>query len=141
MTIAVVTLLVLSVVAIGFALMGQRAASKAHHDLRRTTLFDVLTGLPNRARLQETLAALIDAGDAARRPGAVLLIELSQFEVVNDTYGHEVGDGLLITVVDQLQRVLLEPEQLFRLGGPQFVIVNRSLTDSRSAKARANAPA
>lgn len=138
MVIAVVTLLVLSVVAIGFALMGQRAASKAHRDLQRTTLFDVLTGLPNRARLQETLAALIDAGDGTGPRGAVLLIELSQFEVVNDTYGHEVGDGLLITVVDQLQRVLLDPEQLFRLGGPQFVIVNRSLMESRLAEARAN---
>jgi diguanylate cyclase (GGDEF)-like protein len=142
--IAVVSLLVLSVVAIGVALMGQRAAAKAHQDLQRTTLFDVLTGLPDRARLQETLNALLDAGrdeanrDATGRLGALLLIELTQFEVVNDTYGHEIGDGLLIAVIDQLQRALLDHEQLFRLGGPQFVIVNRSLTETTPAEARAD---
>jgi len=137
--IAVVALLVLSIAAIGFALTGQRAAGKAHEDLQRTMRFDVLTGLPNRARLQEALDGILAGArpGSTDRLGAVVLVELTRFEVVNDTYGHEVGDGLLIAVTDQIQQALTGPEQLYRLGGPQFVVVSPGLTETRVAETRA----
>jgi diguanylate cyclase (GGDEF)-like protein len=139
MVIVVIGLLVLSIIAIAVALTGQRAAAKAHDDLERTIRFDVLTGLPNRARLEETLTSVLNEGEEGwpDRLGAVILVELSRFEVVNDTYGHEVGDGLMIAVTDQLHRSLEPAEQLFRLGGPQFVIINRAVTDTRPAERRA----
>jgi diguanylate cyclase (GGDEF)-like protein len=139
MAIVVAGLLGLSIIAIGAALAGQRAAAQAHRALERTTRCDVLTGLPNRAWLEETLSHILDVGreSAAERIGAVILVELRHFEEVNDSYGHEVGDGLMIAVTGQLQRSITADEQLFRLGGPQFVIIDRGLTDTGPTQRRA----
>ncbi len=134
-----VGLLVLSLVMIGVAVTGQRAATRAHRDLDRVTHFDVLTGLPNREQLDGALALLLsgkkDAGE--RPPGAVILIQLARFEVVNDTHGHEVGDGLLVAVADQLEATLTGDERLFRFIGPEFVVLAPTMADTRVAERRA----
>ena len=134
----VVGLIALSVVMVGVAISAQRAAAKAHADLDRTTRFDVLTGLPDRGQLELAIDRLIGP-DGSRVEGSttVILIELSRFEVVNDTYGHEVGDGLLVAVTDQLKRATNETEDLFRLGGPQFVVLTSAIADTRMAERRA----
>jgi diguanylate cyclase (GGDEF)-like protein len=141
MAIVVAGLLGLLVLAIGIALFAQRASFRAHRDLERTTRFDVLTGLPNRARLDETLTRVLDEGrqhqGSSDRIGAVILIELSRFDRVNETYGHEVGDGLMKAVTTQLRSAAAPDEQLFRLGGPQFVIIHPGLTDTVAAQRRA----
>ena len=130
-----VGLLVLSVVTIGIAVTGQRAATRAHRDLDRVTHFDVLTGLPNREQLDGALAGLLNGKE--RPLGGVILIQLARFEVVNDTHGHEVGDGLLVAVADQLQASLVDGERLFRFIGPEFVVVAPAAADTRSAERRA----
>ncbi len=138
MVIVVVGLLVLSVLMVGIAVMAQRAAAKAHADLDRTTRFDLLTGLPDRRQLEKAVDDRL--GDDPKRPAgptAVILIELSRFETVNDTYGREVGDGLLVAVADQLKAAVGRGEQLFRPGGPQFVVLSTELTDTRTAERRA----
>jgi len=128
-------LLVLSLVMIAVAITGQRASTKAHHDLDRLKHFDVLTGLPNREQLDQ---ALDDQLGVDERPsGAAILIQLARFEVVNDTHGHEVGDGLLVAVSDQLQAQLTENERLFRFIGPEFVVLSPASVDTRSAERRA----
>jgi diguanylate cyclase (GGDEF)-like protein len=136
--IVVVGLIVLSVVMVGIAVMAQRTASKAHADLDRTTRFDLLTGLPDRRQLEQAIDALLapDPKGGARR-ATVILIELSRFEVVNDTYGREVGDGLLVAVADQLRAAIGPGERLFRPVGPQFVILTTALDDTRMAERRA----
>jgi diguanylate cyclase (GGDEF)-like protein len=128
-------LLVLSLVMIGVAATGLRASMKAHADLDRVRRFDILTGLPNREQLELALGDLLSATDRAL--GAVILVQLSRFEIVNETHGHEVGDGLLIAVADQLQQSLGEEERLFRFIGPEFVIVSPGSVDTRSAERRA----
>ncbi|RAR60884.1 PAS domain S-box-containing protein/diguanylate cyclase (GGDEF)-like protein [Onishia taeanensis] len=94
---------------------------------------DALTGLPNRAllndRLQQGLAL-------ARRHGyvlAVLFIDLDEFKPINDTLGHEVGDQLLISVTRCLGRGLRPSDTLARLGGDEFVLVLPDLQESREA--------
>tara|TARA_B100000700_G_scaffold146009_1_gene162468 strand:- start:510 stop:3257 length:2748 start_codon:yes stop_codon:yes gene_type:complete len=94
---------------------------------------DVLTGLPNRAllndRLQQGLAL-------ARRHGhvlAVLFIDLDEFKPINDTLGHEIGDQLLISVTRCLSRGLRPSDTLARLGGDEFVLVLPDLHESSEA--------
>ena len=137
MEIVVLALLALSIVMIAVAATGHRAASRAHADLDRTTRFDVLTGLPSRNELESRLAAIL-ADHKGDRRGALILIELTRFAAINDTYGHEVGDGLLVAAADQLGQALVEGEQLFRPSGPQFAIVNATTVESNAAERRAD---
>ncbi|MGZ4682229.1 MAG: putative bifunctional diguanylate cyclase/phosphodiesterase [Acidimicrobiales bacterium] len=134
----VVGLLVLSVITVGIAVMAQRTAAKARGDLDRTTRFDLLTGLPDRHQLEQAIDRLLGPDQKGPdRSATVILIELSRFEIVNDTYGREVGDGLLVAVADQLKGAVGPDEQLFRPGGPQFVVLTTALTDTRMAERRA----
>ena len=97
----------------------------AHHDM--------LTGLPNRAVLRETLAQSI--AHAARSKGIVglLFIDLDNFKRINDSLGHHVGDLLLQGVARRLQACVRKGDMLARLGGDEFVIVLFSLRQSQEA--------
>jgi diguanylate cyclase (GGDEF)-like protein len=131
--ILVVGLILLSVIMVAVAVAAQRTAAKAHAELDRTTRFDLLTGLPDRHQLEAAIDGLLGRPAAA----TVIVVELSRFEHVNDTYGREVGDGLLVAVADQLKAAVSEDEHLFRPGGPQFVVLATALADTRAAERRA----
>ena len=133
MEILVLGLLALSIVMIAVAAAGHRAASRAHADLDRATHFDVLTGLPSRAGLEQAISSMLNRAQG-ERAGALILIELSRFASINDTYGHEVGDGLLVAAADQLAHALVDGEQLFRPTGPQFAVLNPEVVDNRAAE-------
>ncbi|NEV62618.1 PAS domain S-box protein [Thiorhodococcus minor] len=91
--------------------------------LERMAHFDTLTGLPNRAMLADRL----HIGMAqARRNGtllAVCYLDLDDFKPVNDTYGHAVGDRLLIAVAERLSGSLREVDTAARLGGDELVVL------------------
>ena len=76
-------------------------------DLHRAALHDRLTGLGNRALLNDRLSHLIAAAaDDPARTFAVLFLDFDRFKVVNDSLGHDVGDGLLIAIAERLRRTL-----------------------------------
>jgi len=84
---------------------------------------DLLTGIPNRYLLLDRLEQALAA---ARREGhivAVLLLDLDNFKIINDTYGHAVGDHLLKSVAHRLKSVVRSGDTIARLGGDEFVIV------------------
>lgn len=87
----------------------------AHHD--------VLTSLPNRVlladRLQQAMAHISRTGFLL----AVGYLDLDGFKAINDTYGHDVGDSLLIQLASRMKEALREEDTLARLGGDEFVIV------------------
>ena len=89
--------------------------------LRRQALYDTLTSLPNRSLFTERLAADF-ANRSDDRLLAVLLVDLDDFKAVNDTYGHEAGDGLLIAVGQRLRGAIRDGDMAARLGGDEFVI-------------------
>ena len=105
-----------------------RQLGESHHErgilmeqLGRQALYDGLTGLPNRTFFNDRLAA--DFADrSVDRPLAVLLIDLDEFKAVNDTYGHEAGDNLLISVGQRLRGAIRDGDMAARLGGDEFVI-------------------
>ena len=96
--------------------------------------YDPLTGLPNRllleARLQHTLERASREGNKA----AVLVIDLDQFKVINDSHGHAAGDALLIAVIHRLRSRLRQADTLSRLAGDQFVLVLESLHEYQEAE-------
>ena len=129
-------LIVLSVTAVGYAVLSQRASMRARHKLRHLATHDHLTDLPNRVGLRDELERLtLRRGSGTR--GAVLLIELDRFAAVNNTYGHDVGDQLMVAAARQVQRGLGRDDSLFRAGGPQFMVVCPSILTADSARQRA----
>jgi diguanylate cyclase (GGDEF)-like protein len=83
---------------------------------------DVLTGLPNRARLEELTATTLMASQPDR-PAAVAILDLDRFKQVNDTLGHSSGDMLLKQIAARLDGQLRDSDHLARLGGNEFGVV------------------
>ncbi len=83
---------------------------------------DELTGLPNRALLEEHVVALLEAADASHRV-ALAFIDLDGFKQVNDVYGHDVGDGLLVEVAQRVRGQIRSTDVLARISGDEFVLL------------------
>jgi diguanylate cyclase (GGDEF)-like protein len=94
-------------------------AGQLHHQ----AFHDSLTGLANRALFRERLDRAID--EAAGGPGqvTVMLIDLDDFKLVNDTLGHAAGDELLVEVAGRLDDCLQDSGTVARLGGDEFAVV------------------
>ncbi|GAA4578089.1 hypothetical protein GCM10023176_53310 [Micromonospora coerulea] len=108
------------------AMMARAQAERALRDsearFRHQATHDPLTDLPNRTLFTERLSAALDEpGRGADRVG-VCFLDLDRFKVVNDSLGHQVGDGLLVSVAQRLRRALGE-HLVARLGGDEFVIL------------------
>ncbi|WP_256761102.1 bifunctional diguanylate cyclase/phosphodiesterase [Cohnella sp. WQ 127256] len=90
-------------------------------ELRQAAFRDQLTGLPNRLALFENLTILKDA--------SLFYIDLDDFKYVNDTHGHVFGDLLIKEISTRLLKELKPSEQLYRLGGDEWVLVTRQPKD------------
>ncbi|MDD2761231.1 MAG: EAL domain-containing protein, partial [Methylomonas sp.] len=96
--------------------------------------YDALTGLANRVlladRLHQSMAQALRRGQQL----AVAYIDLDGFKAVNDHYGHEAGDQLLMKVANNMKRALREGDSLARLGGDEFVAVLIDLADAETSE-------
>lgn len=88
---------------------------------------DPLTGLGNRKAFSEELQRSLDLMLRQERSLALLYIDLDRFKQVNDQYGHDIGDALLISIAQRLQSSLRQPDHVYRLGGDEFTVL---LTDA-----------
>jgi diguanylate cyclase (GGDEF)-like protein/PAS domain S-box-containing protein len=95
-------------------------------EIRHIAFHDNLTGLPNRLLFEDRLETSIKMAKRNSLMLAVLFIDLDGFKAVNDTYGHQAGDELLIDVADRLNSNIREVDTVARLGGDEFVLI---LTD------------
>ncbi|MET3927781.1 EAL domain-containing protein [Devosia sp. 2618] len=103
---------------------------------------DTLTGLPNRTYFTELATEDMDArrfANAPERLVSLLLIDIDDFKHVNDTFGHIVGDELLMKVSKRLRQALPPEAVLARLGGDEFVIYRGAVGDVNHAEADAAA--
>lgn len=84
---------------------------------------DSLTGLANRMLFQDFLSGAIGRSDRGDRPFALMFLDLDHFKYINDTYGHVVGDELLVEVAGRLKSCVRVGDLVARLGGDEFAIV------------------
>lgn len=102
--------------------------------LRALSQTDALTGLPNRRGLNDCLQQALQ-GATPQQMLAVFLLDLDGFKPVNDRYGHDVGDALLVAVGKRLQAQLRGSDVVARLGGDEFVVLASGLADEQTAAA------
>jgi diguanylate cyclase (GGDEF)-like protein len=95
---------------------------------------DSLTGLANRLRVRERLENAVRRAHQ-KATAAVLLIDLDGFKQVNDTFGHEAGDEMLVAFADVLRRTVRQVDTTARLGGDEFVIILDGVADADTATA------
>jgi diguanylate cyclase (GGDEF)-like protein/PAS domain S-box-containing protein len=91
--------------------------------LERMAHYDVLTDLPNRVLLADRLSHAMVQCQRRNQSLAVAYLDLDGFKIANDTYGHDVGDRLLITVSQRMKEALREGDTLARIGGDEFIAV------------------
>jgi diguanylate cyclase (GGDEF)-like protein len=97
----------------------RRANDRVHH----IAFHDDLTALPNRLMLNQRLDQALSRHRRAGSKLAILFMDLDRFKVINDSLGHEVGDGLLRQVADRLLAQSREGDTIARMGGDEFVVL------------------
>lgn len=111
---------------------------QAQEEIRHLASHDPLTGLANRRQLTDRLADIVRRHGTLRDTVAVLFLDVNKFKQVNDTYGHDVGDELLLAVATRL-RAAVSPETLVcRAGGDEFVVVLEHLPGAVRAVSEAD---
>jgi diguanylate cyclase (GGDEF)-like protein len=112
-----------------------RKDHKCHEDIiHHMAYYDVLTGLPNRALLQDRLHQAILTGTREKKPLTFLLMDLNGFKAINDTLGHHNGDLVLKQIGGRLQSVVRESDTVARLGGDEFALLLPGVGDPEYAR-------
>jgi diguanylate cyclase (GGDEF)-like protein len=101
-----------------------RTVDASHRELTHQATHDSLTGLANRAAFEVALAARMTTRDQRRLDGmGIVFIDIDDFKLVNDSWGHGVGDALLEQIARRLERCVRPSDRVARLGGDEFAIV------------------
>jgi diguanylate cyclase (GGDEF)-like protein/PAS domain S-box-containing protein len=115
----------------------RRAAEQKVHEL---AFFDHLTRLPNRSQFMLMATERLAEQHSGQPLGAAILIDLDNFKVVNDHWGHHRGDQMLIEIARRVRDELAPHDTLARLGGDEFIVLLRDLgSDETLATQRAEA--
>jgi diguanylate cyclase (GGDEF)-like protein/PAS domain S-box-containing protein len=109
------------------------ARKTAEEALVHQAFHDLLTGLANRALFLDRVEHALSRRNRTALDTAVLFLDLDRFKSVNDTFGHSVGDELLVAVARRLESVVRPGDTLCRLGGDEFVVLCEELGDERDA--------
>ena len=110
-----------------------RERERTEAALRHQAFHDPLTGLPNRALFMDRVEHAMTRSVRYGHPLAVLFLDLDGFKQVNDTWGHRVGDQLLVAVSWRLKLCLRAADTLARLGGDEFTIILEDLRSESDA--------
>jgi diguanylate cyclase (GGDEF)-like protein/PAS domain S-box-containing protein len=84
---------------------------------------DILTGLPNRALFYDRAAMVLAQAKRKEWRFGLMMLDLDRFKDINDTYGHDAGDKILIGVTRCLEQAVREQDTVARIGGDEFVII------------------
>jgi diguanylate cyclase (GGDEF)-like protein/PAS domain S-box-containing protein len=113
------------------SLFSDISIAKAHQQqLEHIAHYDVLTNLPNRSLLADRLTQSMAQAQHRSMKLAVVFLDLDGFKLVNDAYGHEAGDHLLMALASRMKQALRDGDTLARIGGDEFVAVMVDLMDS-----------
>lgn len=104
------------------------------YDLERIAHFDPLTGIPNRVLLTDRIEQAMVHTRRARNSLAICYLDLDGFKPINDQFGHEVGDQMLIEVSKRIKECLRAGDTLARIGGDEFVLLLLDINDVSECK-------
>jgi diguanylate cyclase (GGDEF)-like protein len=107
-----------------------RRLCQSEQELRELALHDSLTGLANRRLLADRYTHAVALAERDGGRVAVLLIDLDGLKAINDGCGHAAGDAILRRVADALRQAVRQTDTVGRIGGDEFVVVARALTDT-----------
>jgi diguanylate cyclase (GGDEF)-like protein/PAS domain S-box-containing protein len=95
--------------------------------------YDALTRLPNRFLLQDRLQQAMASAQREGQRLAVMFVDLDRFKRINDSFGHSVGDELLVQVAQRLRLTLRRSDSIARLGGDEFIVIQPKLVRREDA--------
>lgn len=96
---------------------------KTEDQLHYLTHFDALTGLPNRMHFMVQLESALKRADSLQKEIALIFVGLDNFKMINDTYGHDLGDSLLQAVAKRLLRFIDREGYVARITGDEFALI------------------
>ncbi len=117
--------------AVKFAIESKRSETQLAHE----ALHDPLTGLPNRVLFLDRLGVALDRSRRSAAAITVLFLDVDNFKTVNDTFGHHVGDQLLVGLGGRLKEMLRPMDTVARFGGDEFTFLLEDLGDEREVVA------
>lgn len=106
--------------------------SKSNNKMEYLASYDTLTDLPSRAFLFEQLKQSIASMQQQKRNGMLLFIDIDHFKEFNDTYGHQVGDEVLLSVSRQIKSICRKEDILGRLSGDEFLLISENINDQHA---------
>ena len=95
---------------------------------------DPLTGLVNRTFLKEELKTLTSLADRNNKKLALIFIDLDNFKFINDTFGHEMGDLLLIEIANRLKKSIRNSDIASRIGGDEFILILNNISSKKEVE-------
>jgi diguanylate cyclase (GGDEF)-like protein len=110
-----------------------RRLEHANDELERLAAKDPLTGAANRRHFIACVEAELGRAQRNAMPIALLMMDIDHFKAVNDMYGHQAGDTVLVSVVERTQQILRPPDQIGRYGGEEFVVLLPGSTAAQAA--------
>jgi diguanylate cyclase (GGDEF)-like protein len=102
--------------------------------LEKLAKYDQLTGLANRYMFLNELELVYKEAQLLEKQFVLLFIDLDGFKLVNDTYGHKVGDALLQTISLRLQSIIRHGDLISRIGGDEFTVILKDISDTDRVK-------
>lgn len=106
---------------------------KVEELIRNMAFYDTLTGLPNRRLLLDRMGQTMSASKRSGRFAALMFLDLDNFKPLNDAYGHDVGDLLLVEVAHRITGCVRKVDTVARFGGDEFVVMISELDVDRRA--------
>lgn len=100
----------------------------ANNKLKHLASHDPLTGLRNRLELEKYIEDAIHQYNQHRAPYGIIMFDIDFFKLVNDTYGHDIGDLVLVEIAKILRTSIRENDKAFRAGGEEFVVLLNRIT-------------
>ena len=92
-------------------------------EIQRLAVTDSLTGLYNRHKLQDSLNTEVERAKRYNRPLSIIMVDMDELKVINDTYGHAAGDEALKVVAKSIERSIRKVDLGTRLGGDEFIVL------------------